>query len=88
MDYVKGIGGVETDGFRTVLILRKLSISAFCEQFSIDDEDFVARFDEKYWNVSWKWRENIEPAQIKKKYRITKSNQVFIRILIRRSSGG
>ena len=39
---------VEIDGFGTVSIVRKSSISAFCEQISFDDEDFVARFDGKH----------------------------------------
>ena len=46
--FFRRVGGVEIDGFGAVSMVRKPSISAFCEQLSIDDEDFVARFDGKY----------------------------------------
>jgi hypothetical protein len=41
------------------------TVEAAHPPIEVDDADFVAKFDGKSWSIRWKWKENVEPANVR-----------------------
>ena len=69
MDLILKLGGMRIAITGEVEFGKHICATNVCEVSStldeIDDKDFVARFVEDHWIVSWKWKEGVSPPVLK-----------------------